>query len=265
MNTRKLILNQLLDIGGVATKNNFFSPKAKTVDGSVLKITKFFNEWLKDGFIRELPTVTRVKNKRQETFYCITSKGADYIGRKFDYKYKDPKSPNNVMHESMKFDIAMSFLRNYPDFSITFSYDDRFGGLQPDIVVRMTQQDTGKEYVFFIEIERKKTVDRVYKEKLLRYEKVLNKLDYKVSNLPRHLKVLVIYSNLNFDCFLRTQDYKTREVGYELSLLEKQITRLVVMSKNLPDRYRFITFNQFVDIGKPIWLTPKGQKVLIIN
>src|ERR1700730_12669444 len=115
MTSRKLLLNNLLDIGGVATLNNFYSPQAKTFKGSLLYTRKLFKSYLEDGLIEKIEPIGKPANKAREVFYCLTKKGADYIGRSDEYRYKKyPRSPHNALHESMKFDIALSFLRLYP-------------------------------------------------------------------------------------------------------------------------------------------------------
>jgi len=62
----------------------------------------------------------------------------------------------------MKFDIALAFLRLYPKVLLSFKYDYSFYGLRPDIVIKI---DGKTSRYFLVEIERKKTIDRVFKEK----------------------------------------------------------------------------------------------------
>src|SRR3984893_2746926 len=110
MTSRKLLLNNLLDIGGVATLNNFYSPQAKTFKGSLLFTRKLFKSYLHDGLIEKIEPIGKPANKAREVFYCLTKKGSAYIGRADEYKYrKYPRSPANAMHESMKFDVALAF------------------------------------------------------------------------------------------------------------------------------------------------------------
>ena len=80
------------------------------------------------------------------------------------------------------------------------------------------------------------------------------------------VKVLVIYSNLDYNCFCRPQEYHLPEIQKEILKHEKQLKNLVRLSKNLPvHRYRFLTFNNFHRLHEPIWLTPLGEKIKIIN
>ncbi len=249
-----------MSIGGIFTKNNIYSSKAKTKVGSFLNAHKITKQLLKDQLIRQLPTITRVRNKRQETFYCITGKGANYIGRREELKSKVPKSPNNVMHESMKFDIALAFLRLYPDYDITIRYDVIVNRIKPDITIFLENRNTGFKYHFLVEIERKKTIDLVYKGKVLLYNTIKPE-HLKQAGLRPETKYLIIYADWKFDGFLRPIEYIDQR---EIALMEKRIKKLAEMSKDLPDKYRFLSFNNFEKINQPIWLSNKNNKSAII-
>ena len=153
---RKDILNRLLDIGGVATKNNFYTPRATTKHGMFITANRNFKELLKDELIRPLPTITRPDCTREEIYYTITKAGAEYVGRKDEYRYKEPKSIKNVMHESMKYDVLLSLLRNFPDYHIIFEFNVSFCEIIPDAYIKMTHKKTLKSYEFLLETERKK-------------------------------------------------------------------------------------------------------------
>ena len=72
--------------------------------------------------IEQIDPIGKPMNKSREVFYCLTKKGAKYIGRTDEYKYKKyQKSPNNVMHESMKFDVALSFLKIFQIINLRFA------------------------------------------------------------------------------------------------------------------------------------------------
>lgn len=269
MPTRKLLLNHLLDIGGVATLNNFYSPKAKTYKGGLLYTRKLFKSYLQDGLIEKIEPIGRPANKAREVFYCLTKKGADYIGRSSEYKYrKYPRSPNNIMHESMKFDIALSFLRLYPDLVFTFRYDSCFYGLRPDILIKIdgTQPHKFTRFVL-VEIERKKTIDRVFNEKIKRYEEMFQSILLKKSHNVNQFTVLFVYTDIWFDVLLRPQEYVGQNIVNHINSVDVLLKNLIIhYCKNLPDqRYRFIGFHDFYQLNKPIWLTPHGNRVSIIS
>jgi hypothetical protein len=153
MTTRKLLLNHLLEIGGVATLNNLYSPQAKTYKGGLLFTRNLFKSYLTDGLIERIEPIGKPINKSREVFYCLTKKGANYIGRTDEYTYKKYlKSPHNVMHESMKFDVALSFLRLFPHCKFTFRYDSSFYGIRPDILIRI-ESSSPKELTRFLLVE----------------------------------------------------------------------------------------------------------------
>lgn len=263
MNTDKKILNNLIDLGGLATRNNLYSPKAKTHKGSMIQVNNDFRKFVKAGFIQKLEPVIPLRDLWRECFYTITKKGSQYIGREDEYKrgISRVKSPHNVFHESMVRDIALAFINLYPDYSVFIQFDEIFNGLKPDLTVRLVKD--GKTYAFLVEIERKKTLDRVRKEKLDHYEKVFNKADLKKLGLPDKFKILVVYATLDYNCFLRPQEYS--ENKDKIKRQREMINNIVRLSQDLPDyRYRFLSFTDFYRLNEPIWLTPKNNKVNLI-
>jgi hypothetical protein len=267
MTTRKLLLNHLLDIGGVATLNNFYSKEAKTFKGGLLFTRKLFKSYLQDGLIEKIEPIGLPANKAREVFYCLTKKGADYVGRSDDYKYrKYPRSPANVMHESMKFDIALAFLRLYPHAKFTFRYDSSFYGVRPDILIRIESTNPRQLTRFLlVELERKKTIDRVFHEKIKRYEELFTSIEKKKSHNINQFTALFIYTDIWYDVFLRPQQYKEPGIANHIDCVNGLLKNLVVhYCKNLPDqRYRFIGFHDFYRLNEPVWITPKGNRISI--
>jgi len=264
MSNRALILNNLLDIGGVATMNNFYSESAKSITGNLLQTRKLFKFYLQQGLIFKIPTIGKTRNPSQETFYCLTKKGAQYIGRPEEYKYKRyGRSPNNIMHESMKFDIAMSFLRLYPDKSFKFAYDKSLYHVKPDIIVKV--EDGKRLKYLLIEIERKKTVERVLKEKIEPYEKMFNMMIEKKSHNPFDYLILFIYTDIWFDIFARPQSYANPVLANQIVKANMLVKNLVnKYCKHLPtNRYLFTGFHNFYRIHDSVWLTTTGNRVAL--
>lgn len=267
--TRKRLLNHLLEIGGVVTLNNLYSPQAKTYRGGLLFTRKLFKSYLSDGLIEKIEPIGKPINKSREVFYCLTKKGANYIGRTDEYTYKKYlKSPHNVMHESMKFDIALSFLRLFPHFKFTFRYDSSFYGVRPDILIRI-ESSSPKELTRFllVEIERKKTIDRVYNEKLKRYEKMFEVIHQKKSHNISQFTVLFVYTDIWFDVFLRPQQYNDLSVVNHIECVNNLLRNLVQhYCRYLPEhRYRFLGFHNFNKLHEPIWLTPSCNRVFALS
>lgn len=269
MTTRKLLLNNLLDIGGVATLNNLYSRSATTYKGSLLFTRKLFKEYLAEGLIEKIEPIGKPMNKSREVFYCLTKKGAKYIGRVDEYKYKKyQKSPNNVMHESMKFDVALSFLRLFPQTKFTFRYDSTFYGVQPDILIRI-ESNNRKDSTRFIlvEIERKKTVDRVFNEKIKRYEEMFTHIEKNKSHNVNQFKVLFVYTDIWFDVFLRPQQFSEPHINAHIDQVNKLVKNLVHhYCKYLPeDRYLFTGFHNFHRLHEAVWHTPSGRLINLTN
>jgi hypothetical protein len=269
MTTRKLILNHLLNIGGVATLNNLYSPQAKTHKGGLLFTRKLFKSYLADSLIEKIEPIGKPANKAREVFYCLTKKGALYIGRADEYKYKKhQKSPYNTMHESMKFDIVLSFLRLFPNKKFTFRYDSSFYGVRPDILIRI-ESTNPKELTRFllVEIERKKTIDRVFNEKIKRYEEMFKAIEKKKSHNIDQFTALFIYTDIWFDVFLRPQEYGDPSIINHIDCVNSLLKNLVQhYCKFLPEqRYRFLGFHNFYRLIEPVWLTPNGNRVALLS
>jgi len=258
----KILLNHLIDLGGYSTRNNLYSPTAKTLAGSMLMTNKYYNRFLKEHWIQKFEPIEFIRDSWRETFFGITKKGAGYIDRGEEWKrgISRNKSPYNVFHESMVRDVTLGFLRLYPDFTAIVSYDKVYKNkgnvIKPDLTLEMNNEN--KRFVFLIEIERKKTNDFAKFEK---YEKIFT--DPKKFNLPDKFKVLVVYANFEYNCFLRPQEYSVNidKVNRNYAGLNN----LIKKCSNLPDnRYRFLAFPDFYRLNEPIWITPKGNKVSLI-
>jgi hypothetical protein len=268
MTSRKLLLIYLLEIGGVATLNNLYSPEARTYKGSSLQSRRYFKFYLEHRLIEPIPIIGKVKNRSQEVYYCLTKKGARYIGRPEEYRYKKyRKSPNNVMHESMKFDIALSFLRLYPQSKFNFRYDTSFYGVRPDIVIKVEPKNSKDSTRFFlVEIERKKTIDRVFNEKIKRYEEMFEKMNKNKSHNPSQFTVLFIYTDIWYDVFLRPQQYSSQSVTNHIEQVNILIKNLINhYCKILPEhRYAFMGFHNFYRLNEAVWYAKTGQRVQLV-
>jgi hypothetical protein len=257
-------LNELLSIQS-GSKNNLFSYEAQTYKGALLGVDKKMKEYLKAGLIQQIPFDLKPREKRKQYFYFVTRKGAIVIDRLEDYKQKITKSLNNAEHESMKFDIALAFIRNFPNYEFSFDYKADLGGLKPDILVRAKHIDESKEFMFLVEIERKKELTRIYKDKIMRYNKFIKAGLFSKHNLSPKSKVLFVCSNLRYDPYLRPQQYSQPEVKSNMDLLYKQFNYFLNLISSESDKYyRFIPFPEFTQIAEPIWRMPSGIKIRII-
>jgi len=257
-------LHELLSIQS-GSINNLFSYKAKSYKGALLQVNKDFKEYLKAKFIQQIPFDLRPREKRKQFFYFVTREGAKSIDRLEDFKQKITKSLNNAEHESMKFDIALSFTRNFPNYEFSFNYKADLGGLKPDILVEAKNIFDHTKYTFLVEIERKKEMTRIYRDKIYKYNKFI-----KNGLFTKHIfykpKILFVCSNLRYDPYLRPQNYNQPEVKTQIAMLYKQFNYFLNVIKSESNKYyRFIPFPEFTKIHEEIWRIPSGDRVKIID
>lgn len=254
-----------------ASPINLFSYEAKTHKGSLLQVNKDIKHYLDLGFIHRIPTnvpKTHSKNIDRQTkdwfaFYSLTKDGAREIGREDEYKQHVIKSLNNLEHESMKIDVARSFIENYPDYDFDFDYSSSLNKIRPDILVRAKNLHDRREFTFLVEIERKKEMSRTHREKILKYEKFSDKELFINNGLSDKTKVLVVFSNFVFNGFYRPLFFNSPVYKKEKLSLHKSFDEYLAGKKSLTNkRYRFKTFDEFQDI-KHFYL-PSGDKVEIM-
>jgi hypothetical protein len=256
-------LHELLSIQS-GSVNNLFSYEAKSYKGALLQVNKDIKKYLKAGWVQQIPFDIKPREKRKQFFYFVTREGTKVIDRLEDYKQKITKSLNNAEHESMKFDMALSFIRNFPDYDFEFDYKADLGGLKPDILVKAKNINNDRQFTFLVELERKKELTRVYRDKILRYNKFIKEGLFNMNGLSPKTKILFVCSNHRYDVYLRPQNYS--EVKPIMELLYKQFNYFIDVIKNQSDKhYRFIPFPEFTKIHEPIWRMPSGTKVKIIE
>lgn len=266
MKIKHQLLHELLTVQ-YATVYNLFSYTATTLEGSLVYATKKINEYLKKGWICQIPFDQKPRDTRKQYFYYVTKEGANAIGRPEDYKQKITKSISKAEHESIKIDIALSFLRNYPDYEFDFNYKADLNGLRPDIFIKARNLVTKKEYVLLVEIERKKEFSRVYREKIPKYKNfIANNNFIKKNSVP----VLFVLANLKYDAYLRPQHtldkkYYFNYVHPKLQSMYTHLSDFINEMKNENNRFfRFILASDFEKLGNPICLIPNGPKIKIL-
>ncbi len=252
------ILNNLIDIGGIATRNNFYSQrKANTYKGAMRQTNIYFKKLQANGFIDELESPVDLRDPWRQKFYKITKSGAKFINRGDEYRASLSKvrSPFTIDHESMVKDVALAFIRLYKDYNVIIEVDRKFGKIIPDLVVSLEGE---KKYTFLVEVERKKSADRTVREKLLKY----NGFNFERYGLTGMTKVLVLFSTFEYNALLRPMEYKKAEARIER--INKQVQNLIRLSKDLPNIYRFIGFPDFYRLNEPLWFTNKGDKISLV-
>lgn len=249
--TKKQYLERLIDIGGVATINNFYSPEATTLKGALVQPRRNFKEFEAKGLIKRLDPILKPRNPAQEVFYAITKAGVNLVGG--NYKYKDNfKSPVNAFHESMKFDFALSWLRLI-DREAKLIYTKDYDGLRPDITI------LSKGHKYLVEIERKKTIDRTIKEKFGRYEKMFDEMRKNNNDNPKNYTVLFVYTNTWFNIFARPQQYE--HYTDEINKVNEKTLELAKSAKGLSYSSLFMPFHKFNQLE---FYLPNGNRTSLM-
>lgn len=252
MSPREQIINQLMTVK-YGSVNNFFSLTAKDPKGALLQAAKYFYDFAKKGYIRALDYDIMPRNKRKEVFYYPTAKGAKYVGRGDEYRYKEIRASSTIRHDSMKFDIALSLVRLYPDWIFSFEYEPVKAGFKPDIFV--TAKKDGKTLYYWVEIERK---PECYKE-VSRKVAIFNKVK---SKLPFGTKCLFVLCYLYHDSLLRPQEYGlSPEITKRIEVNNKQFNGFV---KNAPKGdFLYLNFINFYRLNEAVWYGSGTPRKLI--
>lgn len=232
--------------------NNFFSITAKDPDGCLLQATKYFAAFIKHGYIRALAYDLKPYRRRKEIFYAPTLKGAKLVGRETEYKYKEIRASSTILHDSMKYDIALSLVRLYPDWNFEFEYEKSIGGKKCDIFIS-ARKDL-KLLCYWVEVERKTECYKEVKAKI----NIFNKLK---GNLPFGTKCLFVLSYLYHDPLLRPQEYKlTPEIVHRIEVNNNQFNRFV---KSAPKDFLYLNFINFYRLNEAVFWENGNPRKLI--
>jgi len=265
MTNEERLLNEIATVE-FATPANLFSYSAKMENNSTHQVMKYIKRWLgyEKPLIRKIRANEEIHNKRREQFYQLTEAGYRFIEREDESINIGYKHIENIKHESMVKDTAISFLRNYPEWEIDFDFHRTIKGKRSDIFVDMRKD--GKRVNFWVECERKddhspqKIITR-----LKSVDEVMNWIwdkGFKEERIEKLTQVLVMVNNKSFNPLARPQGYEKRDV----EKLNLYFSKVLDRAKNLHSaRYRFLPFSEFTNIHLPLWRCPDGNVVKIIN
>ncbi len=244
-----------------ATKYNFapfVSPDASTTEAAVQYSSRLLKRLVKGKLVRPIPLYGGQKALRYNEFFCLTKEGHNAVetGR---YKYVDPKSINNVQHESGKIDIALGFLYAFPDYHFEIDYNKILRTpkpYNPDIYIKMTNGQ--KTYEFLVEFERTRSIQTILDEKL----KHSDKYDFQKNGISGAAKYLYFYTDEWWDVFVRPCEYKNYE--YRLHVVEDKLKDLIRLARGLKHGFLFAPYHYFNRLNEPVFLDLLGAKRKLI-
>ena len=121
------IINDMIDIGGRATINNFCSRTAKTAKDGAQQSYHYMMRLVKGGYLKQLPFYDQRKilslSRRRGLFYATTKKGYEKVHRGDEYRAIDPLAESTFAHTSAINDILLSFKWLYQQFTWTFIFN----------------------------------------------------------------------------------------------------------------------------------------------
>lgn len=261
-----------------ANPNILFSYDAKTYGGATLYPFIKLREYLKQKLIYQIPFSIRPSHSRRQVLYALSGKGASFIGKPNSYRYRTSKAYRNIDHEIMKYTIALAFVRQFPDFNIEVEYEKRFltgnenkrtgkpQQVEVDIFLTATHKTTDEKLTFLIETENKEKVQRSFKEKVLVYESFIKGF-FKRNGLSDNTKILFILTNRELATFTLPIEYSKPLEKSRIDKVYAQFGHFMESAKKLEGYrpYRFLPYIEYLHLSEPIWFTPRGNKVSLIN
>lgn len=224
--------------------------QSKDFLGAMSRPTRQINKLFKEGLIKRVEIYPPIrKTYRYDTFYSITP-------RKI--------ANREIEHQSGLIDVLMAFIYLYPDYDIRIDYTPllKWGNeaYKPDAIIRLASADLSKRYCFIVEFERSRDAAAIYKEKLLKNERMP---DFERLGLPSMTKILYVYAYERFNVFWRPNQYQ--EHFDMLSFEDHRFQSLPSRAKNLKKPYLFMKYSDFYRLNEPVWHHPKGNRVQLIN
>jgi hypothetical protein len=262
MNKIEKTLDELMAVQ-FATINNFYSRKAKTVNGALLQSTRIFDELLRLGLITPIESNFKTSNTRQTVFYSPTLDGARYLYREDEYRKKRHKPYNLLYHESAKIDVALSFLRLFPDHIVEIIYNAKIDLKIVDILIILTHKTSGNKYFYMVEIERKDFLSGAVCLFNPEVAAKMNPKDNKYNIDFERVRLLIIYLPRSANPFLRPQDAEFEVRRAETQTLINYHLKKAHGSPFAPWEM-VMNFYNFHKLNKAVWYNSKGEKCQLI-
>jgi len=246
-------ISTALNILGLATVYTFqpWNQRAETLGGSLLTATRTIKKLKKQELIKQLEHYPyNGRSFRHNTFYAPIASKLNKIA------YRE------LEHQFALLDVLAAFVYLYEDYDIVIDYLPLFKHkgrpYRPDAIVRLKGD---KEYVFIIELERSRSAQAIYKEKLLKNKA----MSFKEMGLPSQTKYLYIYAHERFNVYWRPMQYSEPKAYATIAMQESGFKHLLEVAQDLPDHsFRFLPLHRFTELDQPIWQTTKGNRVKLI-
>ena len=173
----------------------------------------------------------------------------------------EPIRETMLRHESGIADVVLAFIFLYPDFDVTVDYRKKFElkdfFYYPDALITLSKD--GKMYQFLLEFERSHKPDDFKTRKIDKILK-LGRLDK--LGLSPHTKVLVVVSHENYGGYYRPSQYAEVDKA-QMNQVHNRFE--AIRSLKCSPIFRFLPFPDFYRLNEPVWFSPTGSRVKLIN
>lgn len=250
-----------------ATKFNvsaFTQKTASTVEGSMKEPRRLFKQLLDADLITPISVYGFGKQHSCNTFYRVTRKGHKIVENQ-KYRYIEPKSMNNIYHESGLIDLMLGFIYGFWDHKVEIDYNKVINGYKPDAYIRITSKDIcTKTYEYLVEFERTRSNQAILDEKLRKNEKLGDLRNYGLSS---RAKILYVLTDEFYNVYWRPVEYETnQEVKPLIDKVNYRLKKLIEASKQLnSNKYLFTALHNFTRLNEAVWRDPSGQPRKLIN
>lgn len=257
--TRTPVLNNIYKIG-FASPSNFIPFLSKSEDFKAAKNwpDKIFKAFIEKGLIKEVKVYNRIYTRQtlRDTFYCLTQAGYDALEVKA--RHYDPKSINQINHESGLNDILLGFIYAYPDCEVTIDRNFVFKNekYKPDALVKVFNPNTGRLDNFIVEFERTRTWEQIRKEKFGVALKVSPK-DYGLECC----KFLYIYAHEQFNVFKRPMEWTPSILEFQ----NRHFKKFKDYTQGLKNNFLFARYHDFTRLNESVWHSIDGTPRKLIQ
>jgi len=262
---KRKLLKAIYDLKFATIYNLAFESAGQSKDSCLVGVGRHIRQLEKAGLILPVRHYGYLRNeKHRHTFWQATKEGANALGYE-RYTPIGEKSVVNFPHQFGLIDVLCGLYFQYRDeFDIMITYPSTVNSLEgykPDAIIKYRHKLSEKEYDFILEFERTRTPKAIFEEKIRLSEKIKNFRKY---GLSRQTKFLYVFTSENFDVTTRPVEYP--DYRQMIGRVEKEFGHLLRLVKKLSDhRYRFGVLHQFKEFDRPVWYSPTGYKMKIIN